>query len=281
MAEGNARRSGRSSHKPHQVQTYSYSRKPNSRKRPASLKQARFIEMKGGTSLWNEASFSAQTGRFRGGTCIVLSPKMAKLVTSHGILYPGMAQYVVLQISPALQLGVINIYGFSHTGPRAMMWAHLTQTQLPEAQWVLAGDFNNIESINDKQGGSTKTNISNKELEAWNKLLLKLGVRDTFHMGTYHRKNQKAYTWSNYHEDETMIQTRIDRIYLPYQLEQRGGVHRDTAHHTRYLRPCWSCISHQELTQEESSHSHVQQRTSATPGEQGSSLSNLERGDDV
>ena len=189
----------------------------------ASMKQARFVEMKGGTSLWNEASFSAQTCRFRGGTCIVLSPKMSKLVTSHGILYPGRAQYVVLKISPTLQLGVINIYGFSHTGPRAMMWSHISQIQLPEAQWVLAGDFNNIESINDKQGGSTKTSISNRELEAWNKLLIKLGVRDTYHMGTYHRKNQKAFTWSNCHDDATMIQTRIDRIYLPFQLEQRGG----------------------------------------------------------
>lgn len=148
---------------------------------------------------------------------------MSKLITHHGILYPGRAQYVVLKISPALQLGVINVYGFSHTGPRAMLWSHLAQTQLPDAQWVLAGDFNNIESIADKQGGSSKTSISNRELEAWNKLLLKLGVRDTFHMGSYHRKNQKAFTWSNFHDDDTMIQTRIDRIYLPFNLEQRGG----------------------------------------------------------
>ena len=130
---------------------------------------------------------------------------------------------MVLNISPALQLGIINIYGFSHTGPRAMMWSHLAKTQLPEAQWVLAGDFNNIESITDKQGGSTKTSISNRELEAWNRLLLKLGVRDSYHMGTYHRKNNKAFTWSNCHKDDTMIQTRIDRVYLPFQLEQRGG----------------------------------------------------------
>jgi exonuclease III len=34
----------------------------------ACLKQARFVETRGGTSLWNEASFSAQTCRFKGGT---------------------------------------------------------------------------------------------------------------------------------------------------------------------------------------------------------------------
>ena len=54
----------------------------------ASLKQARFVEVRGGSSLWNEASFSAQTGRFKGGTGIVLSARMSKIVTHHGILYP-------------------------------------------------------------------------------------------------------------------------------------------------------------------------------------------------
>lgn len=81
----------------------------------ASLKHARFVETRGGISLWNEAAFSAQTGRFKGGTGIVLSAKMATAITHHGILFPGRAQYVVLNISPALQLGIINIYGFSHT----------------------------------------------------------------------------------------------------------------------------------------------------------------------
>ena len=32
----------------------------------ACLKQARYIEFRGGTSLWNEGSFSAQSGRFKG-----------------------------------------------------------------------------------------------------------------------------------------------------------------------------------------------------------------------
>lgn len=113
----------------------------------ASLKQMRFIEFRGGTSLWNEASFSALTGRFSGGTSIVLSERASIAVTHHGILFPGRAQYVVVNLSPRLQLGVINIYGFSDTCPRAMLWNHLAQAPLPDAEWVLAGDFNNIESL--------------------------------------------------------------------------------------------------------------------------------------
>lgn len=86
------------------------------------LKQARFVEPKGGISFSNKAPFSAMSGRFKRGTGIVLSAKMKKAVTHHGILFPGRAQYVVLNISPTLQLGIINVYGYSHTGPRAMMW---------------------------------------------------------------------------------------------------------------------------------------------------------------
>ena len=189
----------------------------------ACLHQARFIEFKGGTSFWNEVAFSAQTGKFKGGTAIVLASSMASKATHHGILYPGRAQYVVLNINTQVQLGIINVYGFSHTGARAMLWQHLTQVDLPEVTWVLAGDFNNIESIVDKQGGSTKTSISNRELETWNKLLIRLGVRDAHNTGSYTRKSNKMFTWTNFHSDSTRIQTRIDRIYIPATLENIGG----------------------------------------------------------
>ena len=160
----------------------------------SSLRQARFIEFKGGSSLWNEASFFAITGKYTGGTGIVLSEMVATLVTHHGILFPGRAQYVVINLSPRLQLGVINAYGFSDTGPRAVLWNHLAQVELPEAEWVLAGDFNNIESLQDKQGGTNKTNMGNRELEAWNRLLVRIGVRDSHNIRAFRRKSLKAFT---------------------------------------------------------------------------------------
>lgn len=189
----------------------------------ACLRQARYIEFRGGTSLWNEGSFSAQSGRIKGGTGIVLSERMSAAVTHHGILFPGRAQYVVVKLSPLLHVGIINIYAFSHTGPRAMLWQHLANAALPEAQWLLAGDFNNIEHPRDKQGGSTKTNINTRELEAWTQLLTRLEVRDAFNLGAFIRRSDKAFTWTNSHNDDTMIQSRIDRIYVPASIERIGG----------------------------------------------------------
>jgi exonuclease III len=172
----------------------------------ACIKQARFIEFWGGSSLWNEGVFSAQSALFKGGTCIILAERMASKVTQHGILYPGRAQYVILQTTPQHQLGIINVYGFSDTGPRAMMWNHMANANIPDIEWVLAGDFNNIESAHDKQGGSTKTSINPRELEAWNRLLLKLRVRDTFHLGSYHHNTTKAFTWTNGRKDDKLNQ---------------------------------------------------------------------------
>ena len=110
------------------------------------------------------------------------------MVIHHGILYPGRAQYIVIKLSSHLTLGIINVYSFSHTGPRAMLWKHLASSSLPEAQWVIAGDFNNIEHPRDKQGGSSQTSINARELEAWTQLLTRLGVRDAFNLGTFFRK---------------------------------------------------------------------------------------------
>ena len=103
-----------------------------------------------------------------------------------------------------------------------MLWNHLTQTELPEAE-ILVGDFNNIEQASDKQGGSSKTSIGHQELDSWNRLLLKLKVRDAFHLKTFHKRSEKAFTWSNGRHDHTMVQTRIDRTYLLTRIEDIGG----------------------------------------------------------
>lgn len=104
-----------------------------------------------------------------------------------------------------------------------MLWNHLANTDLPDVEWILVSDFNNIEQASDKQGGSTKTSIGCRELEAWNRLLLKLGVRDVFHLRTFHKRSEKAFTWSNAHSGNTMIQSRIERTYIPTRIEYIGG----------------------------------------------------------
>ena len=112
----------------------------------------------------------------------MLFKRLASSITHHGIPYPGRAHYVILNLSAHLQLGIINVYGFNHTSPQAMLWNHLAQVALLEAYWVLAEDFNNIEHTRDKQG-----------------------VSDTFNLGDFCHKIKKTFTWTNAHDDEIMI----------------------------------------------------------------------------
>jgi len=169
----------------------------------ACLKQGRFIEFKNGSSLWNEGSFLARTTRLKSGTNIILSEKMVSSFTGHGVLYPRRTQFVTIQLSANLHLGILNVYGFSFTGSIVMLWNHLAQTDLPEGKWILVRDFNNIEQASDKQGGSNKTSINIRELEAWNRLLMRLGGRDAHHVGAFVRRSEKAFTWSNERNDAT------------------------------------------------------------------------------
>ena len=189
----------------------------------ACLRQANKVEFRRCTNFWNEGSFSARTTRFKGGTCIVLTEQMANIMTGHGVLYPGRAQYITLKLNESLTVGIINVYGFNLTGPRAMLWNHLAQVDLPEAHWILAGDFNNIEQASDKQGGSSKTCISRRELEAWNRLLMRLSGRDAHHIGAFVRKSDKIFTWTGAQKDQIVIHSRIDRFYIPLRIEQIGG----------------------------------------------------------
>lgn len=94
---------------------------------------------------------------------------------------------------------------------------------MPEVEWLIAGDFNNIVNPRDKQGGSTKTNTNTRELKAWSKPLTRLGVYDALYLGAFFRKTTKVFTWMNVRNNKTMNLSRIDRIYVPTHVENIWG----------------------------------------------------------
>lgn len=65
--------------------------------------------------------------------------------------------------------------------------------------------------------------MGNRELEAWNRLLVRLGVRDSHNIRAFTRKSLKAFTWTNGHSGDTLVQSKIDRIYVPAPLTLVGG----------------------------------------------------------
>lgn len=113
-------------------------------------KQLNFFK---GAQLWNGAAYSAATDSYKGGTTILLNSRISNMEIDHGIIVPSRALFILLQWTKDTRLGIVNIYGYNDTGPRARLWNQIRQFPLPAAQWILAGDFNMIEQLEDKQRG--------------------------------------------------------------------------------------------------------------------------------
>ncbi|KAG0553637.1 hypothetical protein KC19_12G027100, partial [Ceratodon purpureus] len=182
--------------------------------------QLNFLE---GPSFWNEARILPTSNKTKGGTAILTSRHLAPLIGDSGIIVPGRAQFITLNMSPSETIGIINVYGYSDSSKRATLWEAINEAPLPPAQWILAGDFNMIESLDDKLGGAEKSKMYIPESEAWNRTILKFNLGDSFHMPEFRRLTKKRYTWDNGQIAQHRVATRIDRIYLPPKLQAMGG----------------------------------------------------------
>lgn len=83
------------------------------------FKSADFL---GGQTFWNDAQYSTANDSFKGGTGIILSPKAVTMLVEHGTIVPGRVQFVTLQLTKELKVGIINIYAHNFTGSRTQLW---------------------------------------------------------------------------------------------------------------------------------------------------------------
>jgi hypothetical protein len=90
--------------------------------------------------------------------------------------------------------------------------------------WIMGGDFNFIESLDDKQGGRATTSRGARELDAWGNLIINLRLQDTFHMDEFRHINDRKFTWENRRPPPNGVATRIDRFYIGLHLRERGGL---------------------------------------------------------
>ncbi|KAG0595095.1 hypothetical protein M758_UG138900 [Ceratodon purpureus] len=182
------------------------------------LKQMDFLR---GSSLLNEAVYSAERDSFRAGTGILLSPRLSPCIQAYGIILPGRAQYVTLRLAPDMIIGIINVYAHNYTGSRVRLWNTIREFDLPEADWILTGDFNMIEDLEDKRGGTDSIGQGHLELQAWTALLLHLQLSDVYYLDEFRKLTPVRYTWDNRQHGQESIISRLDRFYA---LDSRQSV---------------------------------------------------------
>jgi exonuclease III len=146
------------------------------------------------------------------------------MVLDHGVIVPGRAQFVRLQWTLDIVIGIINIYGFNDIGSSTRLWRRVRNFPLPEANWILTDDLNMNEQLEDKHGGNPYTGKGCREIEAWNDLIIYMEIQDTFLVDKFRKTTTKCFTWDNQRAASDMVCTRLDRFYANHYIREREGL---------------------------------------------------------
>lgn len=182
------------------------------------------LEFLKGPLLWNAATYSALDDSLTGGTVILIFTKFTPTLQDYGVIVKDRAQYAIIELTPTTRLGIINIYGYNHTGPLTRLWQQTADHPLPPALWIMGGNFSFVESLEDKQGGNNNLGHGFREVASWNNLLIRLQLQALFHMDEFCKINTKAFTWDNRRPPPRTVLTRLDRFYLSKKLHECGGM---------------------------------------------------------
>ena len=90
------------------------------------------------------------------------------------IVVLGRAQFMAMQYHIEL-IGILNVYAANHASASVEFWARLVASILSVDTWCVGGDFDMLESLKDRIGGSHVT-IHGSELAAWEQLCMSLRI---------------------------------------------------------------------------------------------------------
>ncbi|XP_074303377.1 uncharacterized protein LOC141637860 [Silene latifolia] len=97
------------------------------------------------------------------------------------------------------------VYGLNHVNERMELWDSLREYHSKvHGPWIVGGDFNAVMARNERIGGAP---VSNAEI----KPMLQT-IQDCHHADLNARVS--FFTWSNKHESDTKVYSRIDRVFI-------------------------------------------------------------------
>jgi hypothetical protein len=153
------------------------------------------MDFKGGASFWNDVLFSIKNNRFKGSTLIILSSILIPLVEENGVIIPKMVQYLIFKLSSIVNVGIMCINSHKKTTRHARFWQTLINVALPEAKWIVGGNFNNVESIKNHSQGYFGSTMGGREFNEWNAFMANLGLMNVWNLNGLRRIKHKNFTW--------------------------------------------------------------------------------------
>lgn len=127
-------------------------------------------------SIWpDNLAFCSNHEAGCGGLISPFAPKWWPLLIDHSIDPTNCAIWVLFNVD-GHPFGLINIYISNDAAERADLWRWIANS-IPDAYWVISGDFNMVESPNDKCG-HLSMRWTPREREAWYFMRNKFGFFD-------------------------------------------------------------------------------------------------------
>ena len=113
------------------------------------------------------------------------------------------------------RIDILNIYAPIDMRRRAAFWSSLTGL-LPEMDsWIVGGDFNNLEALEDQQGrGPEFLGIAQAEQSEWDSFLFAMGGRDSWHEPSFCRWSWSLDFSGGYRREGGRLLQRLDRFYV-------------------------------------------------------------------
>lgn len=147
-------------------------------------------------------------GAGKGGLATFLAPRWKASVGATGSVMNNKAHWIILEGLPGGALGILNIYTPNDMHTPSHLWRELITALPTSCRWILTGDFNMVESRQDK------TNPCG--------CLLPLSERQVFTALKQHLKVEDhpwspgslKFSWDNFRWDGQRILARLDRCYL-------------------------------------------------------------------
>lgn len=156
------------------------------------------------------------------GTAILVNKTIAPLVTAHGTLTEGRAQYVTIQSPNNGALTIFNVYAPFTSNGRAQIWSKFNLATPDSNHYIIGGDFNHLEAT-DGMNMTGLRRLHRRESAAWHHLTLKLGLSDTWSLDSFRKLSRKEYTFDNGRSGTGSAISRIDKFLMSQSLEERGG----------------------------------------------------------
>ena len=142
-------------------------------------------------------------------------------ILDQGVIVQGRAQWMVLQWGQ-VRVGLLNIYAPNHASARAVFWEQILAALPRVDSWCVGGDFNMIEDVQDRRGGSLTT-VHGAELAAWERLCLALHIEDAWHHPSFSRRADSLLFSRSDRRVGGMNMSRIDRFYVSGPVGDWGG----------------------------------------------------------